>query len=142
MKLELVPKLAQQQTLSPKMLLSMKVLPLTNMELEHQLAQEVVENPALELAQASPDQAESVQKIDTLSSSLRLFQPYQDAPPHCQQQLLCLQLMSGSRVSTLRQPNQAYGRRGHPSYRNRNPTSNAIPSDDSSYDRVALMPGR
>ena len=81
MKLELVPKLAQQQTLSPKMLLSMKVLPLTNMELEHQLAQEVAENPALELVQEIPAGTGPEQKIDSISSALRLFQPYQDSAP-------------------------------------------------------------
>jgi len=82
MKLELIPKLAQQQTLSPKMLLSMKVLPLTNMELEAELSREVAENPALELIHDSPevpdDKPEGGKSPDIISSALRLFQPFQD----------------------------------------------------------------
>ena len=33
MKIELLPKLAQQQTLSPKLMVSMRMLPLTTTEL-------------------------------------------------------------------------------------------------------------
>ncbi len=79
MKLELVPKLAQQQVLSPKMLLSMKVLPLTNAELELQLAEEVAENPALEFVQEPVEQEQPAAKPDAVTSALRLFQPYQES---------------------------------------------------------------
>jgi len=77
MKLELVTKLAQQQVLSPKLLLSMKVLPLTIAELESRLSQELVDNPALELA---PEGAGEQEAFEEPGRPFRLFEAVRDRP--------------------------------------------------------------
>ena len=79
MKLELLPKLAQQQILSPKMLLSMKMLPLTNAELELQISKELAENPALEIAREPAQTPQPASRPDVVATSLRVFEPFQDS---------------------------------------------------------------
>ncbi len=78
MKLELLPKLAQQQTLSPKLMVSMRMLPLTTTELELQIERELEENPALELAPQTAEVTAATLQSDVLAGRLRLFQPFQD----------------------------------------------------------------
>lgn len=79
MKLEQVAKLAQQQTLSPRIMLSMKMLPLTTTELELQIARELEENPALEWVE-KPLQVEAKESApDALEHKLQIFKPFQDS---------------------------------------------------------------
>ncbi|MBI4583820.1 MAG: RNA polymerase factor sigma-54 [Planctomycetes bacterium] len=56
MKLELTQKLQQQQILTPQMILSMKILLLTNQELELRIENEITENPALEVKEPSAEE--------------------------------------------------------------------------------------
>lgn len=78
MKIELLPKLAQQQTLSPKLMVSMRMLPLTTTELELQIERELEDNPALELALETADTTAPALPDDAVAGRLRLFQPFQD----------------------------------------------------------------
>ncbi len=79
MRLEQLQKIAQKQILSPRIMLSMKMLPLTTMELSQQISQQLENNPALELVEKEPLQTESGEAVDALQEKLKLFQPFQNS---------------------------------------------------------------
>ncbi|MFQ5655234.1 MAG: RNA polymerase factor sigma-54 [Planctomycetota bacterium] len=54
MRLNLVTNLEQQQVLAPQMILSMDILLLNSTDLENRIEKEMMENPALELAETDP----------------------------------------------------------------------------------------
>ncbi|MEM7261645.1 MAG: RNA polymerase factor sigma-54 [Planctomycetota bacterium] len=61
MKLNLAPKLEQQQILAPQMILSMDILLLNSLDLENRIEREFMENPALELEEKR-DESEKVEE--------------------------------------------------------------------------------
>ncbi len=81
MKLNLAPRLEQQQVLAPQMILSMDILLLNSLDLENRIDREFMENPALELEESpgettddTSEASETEREIDEIYEILDDYQ--------------------------------------------------------------------